>query len=75
MKKEKQKELLKYSVQLSRYGTVSYSGVVEVEANSEEEAVIKAEEMVDKEPDKYFGDVFECVDGWNIQAEDVREKK
>lgn len=75
MKKEKQKELLKYSVQLSRYGTVSYSGVVEVEASSEEEAVIKAEEMVDKDPDKYFGDVFDVVEGWNLQAENVEEIK
>ena len=72
---EKQKELVKYSVQLTQYGTVAYSGIVEVEANSEEEAVIKAEEIVNKEPDKYFGDVFECVDGWNVQAEDVREIK
>ena len=49
--------------------------MVEVEANSEEEAVIKAEEIVNKEPQKYFGDCPECVDGWNVQAEDVREIK
>ena len=75
MKKEKQKESHKYSVQLSQYGTVSYSGVVEVEANSEEEACINAEIIVNKDPDKYFGDVFEVVEGWNVQVEDVREIK
>jgi len=66
---------MKYKVQLTQYGTVAYSGVVEVEADSSEEAVIKAEEIVNKEPDKYFGDVFDVVEGWNVQAENVEEIK
>jgi hypothetical protein len=65
---------MKYQVKLSQYGTVAYYGEVEVEADSSEEAVIKAEEIVNKEPEKYFfEDEFECVDGWNVQAEDVKE--
>ena len=64
---------MKYQVQLSQFGTVAYRGEITVEADSSEEAVIKAEEIVSKEPDKYFEDEFECVDGWEIQSENVEE--
>ena len=64
-----------YQVQLSQFGTVAYRGEITVEADTPEEAIVKAEEIVNKEPDKYFEDEFECVDGWEIQSEDVREIK
>ena len=62
-----------YKVQLSQYATVAYRTEVTIDAKSEEEAVIKAEKMVEKEPDKYFDEEWECVDGWEIQSESVEE--
>ena len=65
------------------YGTVAYRSEVEVEADSSEDAVVKAEELAEKGKvfnDEYFEDYKgayaeepECVDGWNIQAENVEE--
>ena len=61
-----------YKVQLSQFGTVAYRADIEVEAKSEEEAIIKAEKMANKgEVD--FNDDFDCVDGWEIQTDNVEE--
>ena len=61
-----------YKVQLSQYGTVAYRADVEVKAKSEEEAAIKAEKMANKGKIN-FNDDFDCVDGWEIQADSVEE--
>jgi hypothetical protein len=63
----------KYKVQLSQYGTVAYRADVEVEAKSSEEAVIKAEKLA--VTDDVEWSEADCVDGWEIQSEDVEEIK
>ena len=67
-------ELITYIIQLSQFGTVAYRADVTVDAKSEEEAVIKAEKMAEKGKID-FDDDLECVDGWEIQADNVEEIK
>jgi hypothetical protein len=65
--------MTKYKVQLSQYGTVAYRADVVVEAKSSEEAVIKAEKLAVTDDVKWSEE--DCVDGWEIQSEDVEEIK
>ena len=61
---------MKFKLQLSEYGTVANRADVIIEADSEEEAVIKAERMAyDHEIE--FKQTNEAVDGWEYQVEDV----
>ncbi len=61
---------MKFKLQLSEYGTVANRADVIIEADSEEEAVTKAERMAyDHEIE--FEQTFCAVDGWVYQVEDV----